>query len=86
MNTNPDLRVLVTDVLRGVLHLPDALELTNDTQLQDELGIDSMKLTQLSLELEVRLGKVVLINHWLEQNPQSQGRTIGSLIQFLASN
>lgn len=80
-----ELRSLVDEVLRQVLALPEELELADDTQLQDDLGIDSMKLTQLALELEVKIGGVVLLNQWLERNPRSEDRTIGSLVAFLSS-
>lgn len=76
----------VRQVLRQVLDLEDSVPLEDDTLLQEDLGIDSMKITQLGLELEVSLGRVVLLNEWLQRTPSSEHRSIGSLISFLEAS
>lgn len=49
----------------------------------EDLGFDSLTLSVLTLELEDRLGRPVLLNRWVEQASAPSQLTVASLCEYI---
>ena len=76
MNTEQQAREALTAILVEECRV-DASSITDASRLQDDLGLDSMTLLSLALEVENFLGCA------LEEDPENPPLTVGALIELV---
>jgi acyl carrier protein len=55
-------------------------------RLVDDLGYDSLGIVNLSVALEDRLGRPILLDGWIGSAASPSGLTVGSLAQWIATS
>lgn len=76
MTTEQQAREALTGILVEECRV-DASSITDASRLQDDLGLDSMTLLSLALEVENFLGCA------LEEDPENPPLTVGALIELV---
>jgi len=76
MNAEEQARQALTAILVEECRV-DASSITDASRLQDDLGLDSMTLLSLALEVENFLGCA------LEEDPENPPLTVGALIELV---
>ena len=76
MNTEQQARQALTDILVDECRV-DASSIKDTSRLQDDLGLDSMTLLSLALEVENFLGCA------LEEDPENPPLTVGALMALV---
>ncbi len=78
MNAEQKARQALTDILVEECRV-DASNIKDTSRLQDDLGLDSMTLLSLALEVENFLGCA------LEEDPENPPLTVGELIELVVA-
>lgn len=59
-------------------------EIVPSASLLHDLGMDSLRVVELTLRLEVLLGRTVFLPEWIASVDDPSELTVGSLVDFLA--
>lgn len=69
--------------VKAVLGDGESRSLSANYRLVDDLGFDSLKMANLSIALEDRLGETILLNDWIARSPSPDKLTIESLAYYI---
>ena len=75
-----DILATIEDVLRSVLNLPASEVITVDSNLRDNLGLDSMSTLSFLIELEEKIKNFTVDPDTLDANDL---KTVGSLADYV---
>jgi acyl carrier protein len=74
----------VIDALRASARHPLPAKIEPQHGVVDDLGYDSLGIVHLSVALEDRLGRPILLDGWIGSASSSSALTVGSLARWIA--
>src|SRR5581483_9197963 len=81
---DPELFPDVRDALVALVPRKMRTRITPDASILADLGLDSLKVVELTMLLEKQLGRPVFLPEWIASVDDPADLTVGSLARFLA--
>ncbi len=76
----------VIDAIRSSARHAMPTRIEPQHRIVDDLGYDSLGIVNLSVALEDRLGRPILLDGWIGSAASPSGLTVGSLAQWIATS
>ena len=77
------LRSTVEEAIQAAANNELPSSISKSHSFLDDLGFDSLTLSVLTLELEDRMGRPIVLNRWVERASSPSELTVGSLLDYL---